>query len=1002
MKQIYNKISPLIESQIPSFYKEEGPFFVAFVQEYYKWLESTNNPLYYSRNLLSFRDIDSTLDEFLPHFQQKYLNNISFVNVVDKRQLVKNALEIYRSKGTIYSLRLLFRLLFREEIDVYYPGDDILRTSNGVWITPTFVELTPTDRAKNFVGKTITGTVSGAHGFVESVVRKNNNGKVIDVAYLSDVFGDFTTGELVTDDGRIPNSPQVIGSLSELLIDAAGSGFEIGQVLDVLSTRSGKNAKARVTDIGVRTGEVNYRLIDGGYGYTLNANVFGTSQKIFVSANVLSLTSFIKTDPFSNGFIEDTSVKQPLVNVVFTDASSNLASNTIVYGSNAGGNLSSAGFIIEVDQAGNTGWALISPRTLTTINLTNVVHPNNTGSYILDEIVYQDAAVGQQSLGTVVFANSTAAIIDRGPNTLPIDTLLRVKGRQSNCSTDVAVNTDIVFNSNAFVLDTVQIITGNATANVATTTDLSAEAVVVGANLEAVGIKPSLNPFISNFRNYVYNTDTNEFAYVTSVSSGDPGGVKIGAISNTETVYLNTNLLSDSNAGNVEFLSVLLDSSNSNTASNTGFGFPALPQANLSSVIGTALSQNAFTIGTIATLTERNPGSNNTSKPFVLEKEYIIAGFGKKEVKYLYIDSSTGTFAIGEDVKQNVNDPALAVGVTAVTGTFNNINREIVKQIQANGNIVYGELYTASVVGGSGTLRIRVSDPSNSFNTSNLIVGVWSNAIATPTNVSVSNLNIQVVGNVIDANSSLVTIKKRSFFDFSLGQIEGASSGTTANVIFVAEDASSNVIGNNASIDAAAGISNGTIVSVEVIDSGNFYEEGESVTLYAANNQITGRATVKLGKQGSSRGYWKDTKGFLNSNKYIQDNEYYQEFSYEIQTGVNRQQYEDIIKNTVHMAGTKMFSKFSKKINTSNLIQLANTTYDKLVQLEVVDETGLQVGEVIQQEGNIALGTIVSSDSAINTITIAGVQGVFMAGANITGSTSNTTTTIITTNIVIT
>ena len=40
MRNIDSKISTFVESQFPDFYRDEGPVFVLFVKEYYKWLET--------------------------------------------------------------------------------------------------------------------------------------------------------------------------------------------------------------------------------------------------------------------------------------------------------------------------------------------------------------------------------------------------------------------------------------------------------------------------------------------------------------------------------------------------------------------------------------------------------------------------------------------------------------------------------------------------------------------------------------------------------------------------------------------------------------------------------------------------------------------------------------------------------------------------------------------------------------------------------------------------
>ena len=64
MRNIEDNISIFVQNQFPAFYQEEGPNFIAFVKEYYKYLQDTNNPLYYSRNLIEYRDVDKTLDQW--------------------------------------------------------------------------------------------------------------------------------------------------------------------------------------------------------------------------------------------------------------------------------------------------------------------------------------------------------------------------------------------------------------------------------------------------------------------------------------------------------------------------------------------------------------------------------------------------------------------------------------------------------------------------------------------------------------------------------------------------------------------------------------------------------------------------------------------------------------------------------------------------------------------------------------------------------------------------
>ena len=135
---IETKISNFIRNQFPSFYNEEGENFILFMKAYYEWIESENNPVYHSRNLLNYGDVDNTLEEFLEYFQRKYLYGIPFEVIVNKRFLVKHILDVYRSKGSIQCYKLLFRMIYNEDVEVYLPGVDILRASDGTWIEPRY------------------------------------------------------------------------------------------------------------------------------------------------------------------------------------------------------------------------------------------------------------------------------------------------------------------------------------------------------------------------------------------------------------------------------------------------------------------------------------------------------------------------------------------------------------------------------------------------------------------------------------------------------------------------------------------------------------------------------------------------------------------------------------------------------------------------------------------------------------------------------------------------
>jgi len=328
MKQIEDSISFLVQDHFPQFYKEEGETFIEFVKEYYKWLESSNNTLFYSRNLLEYRDIDSTVDSFLVHFKNKYLAEAPVF--YDKtRSNVKHALDFYRSKGTERGTKLVFREVWGlSDVDIYFPGRDIIRASDGEWYVPVYLEVSLSDKTKTFVGKQITGSASQATAFVEGVGRRSIKGKHFDVLFLTNKNGNFQLDDIITVDGNLAECPVVIGSLTDIQIDSSGRNFTVGDVVDVVSARLGKQGKARIDSITDSTGKVTFTLVDGGSGYRL------TTTPVIAEKTIL-LRNKTSSDPYISDFIIDEIVIQPQANIVFYSSNNYFAVGDLVTGSNS-------------------------------------------------------------------------------------------------------------------------------------------------------------------------------------------------------------------------------------------------------------------------------------------------------------------------------------------------------------------------------------------------------------------------------------------------------------------------------------------------------------------------------------------------------------------------------------------------------------------------------------------------------------------------------------------
>lgn len=333
MTLIEKHISPLIQEQFPQFYKEQGSLFILFVEEYFKWLEGnsyatykdsliTGNALYHIRRLFEYRDIDRTVDEFLIFFKEKYLKNVQAETNISKKRLVKAAHDLFSSKGSERSLDLFFKLLYGTKIEIYYPGQDILKASDGTWVLPVYLELSRTSRSLSFPGKQITGGTTGATAFVEYIITRNINGKLVDIAFLSNVRGRFISGEIITDGGSVQDAPVVLGSLTGLNITVAGELFQVGEVVNVISSR-GIEGSALVTSIESVTGVVRFTLLDGGWGYS------NTTAEAIVSEKVVRITNIQNSNTDIISFNRFETVSQNLYSFVLTNVSGIVLPGTI-------------------------------------------------------------------------------------------------------------------------------------------------------------------------------------------------------------------------------------------------------------------------------------------------------------------------------------------------------------------------------------------------------------------------------------------------------------------------------------------------------------------------------------------------------------------------------------------------------------------------------------------------------------------------------------------------
>ena len=266
-------INQYIPSQFPSFYNgPEGNTYVSFVKAYYEFLEQSNNVIYHSRNLQNYNDIDQTPDEFLQYFKDQYLGSLPADIMVNERLLIKHIQDLWRATGTKKGYELLFRILFNEDIEFYYPGQNLFKPSNNTWVENGYIEVSDNPYLPQLIGTTIYSASTGSNAVVEDFNVITVNNKIINVLILSKINGSFKYGDYILSESIseliISNSPRVTGSLSAVSIIEGGGQFNVGDIVNIAG--SGTSGLGRVSSVISQNGKVIFNFVDGGDGFTLN------------------------------------------------------------------------------------------------------------------------------------------------------------------------------------------------------------------------------------------------------------------------------------------------------------------------------------------------------------------------------------------------------------------------------------------------------------------------------------------------------------------------------------------------------------------------------------------------------------------------------------------------------------------------------------------------------------------------------------------------------------
>jgi len=296
------------------------------------------NPVQNIQQLLEYANPDNTVDHFLSAFKDSFMNSIplSLASGVSKRNLIKHIRDLYAAKGTSEGHKLFFRIFLGEEATINYPAKYMMRLSDGKWANPLAIRCTSDSQGatpSEMAGQQVTGASSGTTAQIIAVSQFNQGSDsiveftlrrdsvlgtgfspsetitgysptndysmqfTIQGIVLSITTGDFggilyNNGDTITLDPQIGNGASTAnisqvstGSISDVIIDDVGTGFNIGDAIKFTNDSDDTSINSARAFVSVTGGRLSVEYAADETSGVLVIET-GTNESL-VSSNIL-------------------------------------------------------------------------------------------------------------------------------------------------------------------------------------------------------------------------------------------------------------------------------------------------------------------------------------------------------------------------------------------------------------------------------------------------------------------------------------------------------------------------------------------------------------------------------------------------------------------------------------------------------------------------------------------------------------------------------------------
>ena len=1014
-------ISALVGSQLPDFITADHPKFRTFVEKYYEWLETNNpdgisntagNTIYQAMSIDNYRDIDQTPPEFIKYFKQELIPHFPENTALSTEKILKSAREFYSKKGNPDSVKWLFKVLFEEDIEITYPKEQILKTSDGKWIKPRAFRITVSETNKGvdvalLKKKKVVGVDSAATCIVESATRTTDptNGIEIIEIYISNINRYFNNGEYIeieyTDEYGVDKvfRERIIGTLSSVKIDSnlrtdptqrrRGLLYNVGDPVVIVG---GLGSSAEANDGVAIVGNVSIGSIEGvtsgfpGYGYRLYSNsTVLVLRSVGDAANanqstdlrITSLNLAACTANSQNNFFEQITYDKTVIDYL---------GDTVI------GNSNLAAFTLNVRNI--------------VLNVTEADQDDDFDNY---EQVWANGLNFNDALFTAKIATPNGNTKITGTVNVS-STSNVVTGVGTAFDVELRTGQKLEVNGNRRTIDAI-------TNNDYLTTSTAYPSTLTNQNAYRIGNFAAHGGFGTQYTGSLLLYDIANTGAISTVLTGVPLYTK--NTSKSFTFNSITTAVVEANANSQIFQCLDFETMNTGGIAlieviNGGGGFRSAPALQITTNYATQLSENyAFgtnnysntaqtlqDLGLIAHVHIENGGSGYAVNDIITFEGRGYGGNGYVQT----VDANGAITSVvltdrgeGYLLRPNVYVTRAAPSYTAISGTAN---------IKTGSTIVYGDntnftsiLTTGDLIKVNNEIRKTISIANDTYLTVNSAFNTSGNGntaymedgveatltgylfgdgaesdvvtgaigrirdlrliyrgydyIATP------NVSLKVMDTVINP------VPEANIFYEAEYVYQGASFETStfrANVKSLSRDTNVLRLYNysgtlNTTLDLVT--ANGVLCNVNTsmnVPAPSQYE-ASVVASGLPNPMIYGNGRAKAKAQFANGliefdGFFLNTDGFVSADKVLQDGVKYHNFSYEIQSEKSLADFETPIYNIVHPSGTLLISKTVSKTEESS-----STTLNSNVDLIMPGNGGSTVN-VTNSYSNVVTGNL--------------------------------------------